>query len=309
MLARPLRWVMKHAYSPAMKLSRQFDAARTDFATLGWFALASLVTVAAGAAGLALGGAAPGSWLRNPAAWLAGLGIAAAIVAAGRSAAVAKGAVLLALGGLAATFLSPAQSGVHRWIDAGPLHINLAALLLPLAIVGLATAKLNAPRYLATAAAAGLLLVAQPDASQATAFLLAAGLVLLRSAMPRAAKIAGTLGIAALIVAAWLRPDPLEPVPEVEGMFALLAAVSPVLAVLAGLGLAVTALIPLRRAATVEGGIAEAAIALALYFAAVALLPAAGAFPVPLAGLGMSFPVGYWLGMALLCARARRGGA
>jgi hypothetical protein len=38
----------------------------------------------------------------------------------------------------------------------------------------------------------------------------------------------------------------------------------------------------------------------------VAILPAAGVFPVPLVGLGMSFPVGYWMGMALLCARDRQ---
>ena len=28
-------------------------------------------------------------------------------------------------------------------------------------------------------------------------------------------------------------------------------------------------------------------------------------FPVPFVGLGMSFPVGYWLGIALLCANWR----
>ena len=302
----PLQIFTKRAYSGSMKLPNQLNATRTDFPTLGLFALASLATVALGSAGLALGGAASGSWVRNPAAWLAGLGIAGSIVAAGRSAAVSRGAILLTLVALAATFLSPAQSGVQRWIDAGPLHINIAALLLPLAIVALATAQLAAPLFLAAVAATGLLLVAQPDASQATAFLLVAGFLVLRGGMPRATKIAGALGIAALTIAAWLRPDPLEPVPEVEGIFALLAAVSPALAGLAGVGIAITALIPLRRAATAEERTAEAAKALVLYFAAVAIAPAAGVFPVPLVGLGMSFPVGYWMGMALLCARARQ---
>jgi hypothetical protein len=39
------------------------------------------------------------------------------------------------------------------------------------------------------------------------------------------------------------------------------------------------------------------------YFISVGICPNFGAFPVPLIGLGMSFPVGYWLGIALLCAK------
>jgi hypothetical protein len=270
------------------------------------FGAASLATVALGAAGLALGGAPPSIWIGNPAAWLVGLAIAGSIVAAGRSAFVSRGAIVLTLGALLATIFAPAQSGIHRRIDAGPLHINIAALLLPLALVALATLRPAAPFFLGTVGSIGLLLVLQPDASQATAFLLAAELLLLRGNMSSGTRIAGTLGIAALALAAWSRPDPLDPVREVEGIFSLLAEVSPTLAILAAIGLAITALIPLRRAFTADGGTAEAAQALALYCIAVAILPAAGVFPVPLVGLGMSFPVGYWVGMALLCARDRQ---
>lgn len=301
-----LRLFSGRSYSGSMTDPGQLDEARTDLATLGLFAAASLVTVTLGAAGLALNGAGMGGWMRNPAAWLVGLGLAAAIVAAGRSATLCKGATLLVMIGLAATFFSPAQSGVHRWIDAGPLHVNMAALLLPMAIVGLALARLSGPWFLAAVGLIGLLLVAQPDASQATAFLLAAGLLLSRSAMSGATRIAGMMGTAALIIAAWLRPDPLKPVREVEEIFSLLADLSMPLAIIAAAALALTSLVPLRRARAGRGRNAEAAAALALYFIVVAIMPGAGAFPVPLVGLGMSFPVGYWIGMALLCARARR---
>ena len=40
--------------------------------------------------------------------------------------------------------------------------------------------------------------------------------------------------------------------------------------------------------------------ALSAYFTACAIVPLFGAYPVPLVGLGMSFPLGWWLGMALL---------
>ena len=279
---------------------------QSDLATLGLFAAASLAAVGLGAAGLALGGAGMGSWMRNPAAWLVGLGLAAAILAAGRSAMLGKSAILLAIGGLAASFLSPAQSEVHRWIDAGPLHINMAALLLPMAVAGLATARLAACWLLAAVGLIGLLLVAQPDASQATAFLLAVGLFLLRSGMATGMKTAAALAIAALIIAAWLRPDPLKPVREVEEIFSLLADLSLPLGLGAAAALALASLAPLRRARATDTETGNAALALTLYFVAVAIMPAAGAYPVPLVGLGMSFPVGYWLGMALLCARARR---
>ena len=195
---------------------------------------------------------------------------------------------------------------MHRWIDAGPLHVNMAALLLPPAIVGLAMARLSAPWFLAAVGLTGVLLVVQPDASQATAFLLAAGLLLVRSGMARGIKMAGALAIAALAGAAWLRPDGLEPVREVEEVFTLLADLSLPLTLGAAAALALTSLAPLRLARATETETADAAAALTLYFIAVAMMPAAGAFPVPLVGLGMSFPVGHWLGMALLCARARR---
>ena len=301
-----LRLFSGRSYSGSMKYPDQLDGSRTDLATLSLFAAASLVTVTLGASGIALSGAGMGSWMRNAAAWLVGLGLAAAIVAAGRSTRLCKGAILLAIGGLAATFFSPAQSGVHRWIDAGPLHVNMAALLLPMAIVGLALLRLSVAWFLAAVGLIGLLLVAQPDASQATAFLLAAGLLLLCSANAGTTRIAGMLGIAVLIIAAWLRPDPLKPVREVEEIFSLLADLSLPLAIIAAAALALTSLAPLRRARAGHGRTAEAAAALALYFVVVAIMPAAGAFPVPLVGLGMSFPVGYWLGMALLCARAQR---
>lgn len=274
-----------------------------DLRTFGYFAVASAAAVGLGAAGLAIGGAGPATWLRNPAAWLVGLGAAAAILAAGRSPGLKRAAILLTILALAGTLVSPAQSVVHRWIDAGPLSINIAGLLIPLAVVALATARLAAIPLLGTAGLIGLLLVIQPDASQASAFLLAAGFLLLRSRLPTVTKGAGLLGMAILAVAAWLRPDPLEPVPEVEGILSYLADISLPLAAAAVFTLVVTALVPLRRASTADEGVADAARALALYFILAALMPGLGAFPVPLVGLGMSFPVGYLLGVALLCAR------
>lgn len=216
-----------------------------------------------------------------------------------RIARVFLGAALIVVAG---TFLAPARDGVHRWIDAGPLHVNVAALLLPPAVVALSFCGIWSRTGIAFAGAITALLVLQPDASQATSFLVAVIILVAVSPAPRARRLS-TIAAAFLVAAlSWIRPDPLQPVPEVEGIFPLAFAVSPVLAAAAAIGLAAASFSPraLRNAA--GGAHRNAALALTGYFISAAVCPAFGAFPVPLVGLGMSFPVGYWLAMALLCA-------
>ncbi|MFL6782260.1 MAG: hypothetical protein ACJ8FE_00320 [Sphingomicrobium sp.] len=269
------------------------------------FALASAAAVALGSIGLELGGTSFGAWVRTPLAYGVGLIMGIGLMAAGRTRSLALGAVVLTIVALAATLLSPAQSGVHRWIDFGGLHLNVAALLLPLAIVALVDIALAVPILLALIAAIAALLAAQPDASQATAFAVAGAILLARRRnLSAGMRLIAMIGLAALAVLAWSRPDPLQPVPEVEGIFGMLAGQSVILAAAAGLALAATSLIPLRSRSLADSGAIPIGAPLTGYFVTVALMPFLGAFPVPLVGLGMSFPIGYWLGMAFLCARA-----
>jgi cell division protein FtsW (lipid II flippase) len=265
------------------------------------FAAASLAAVALGAVILAQSGTPFGSWMRNPLAWLVGGLLAAALAAATRTATLATGTLVLAALFLAATLFAPARDGVHRWVDLGPLHVNVAALLLPPGVVALAFAVIWTRWALALAAVIAGLLVLQPDASQATAFLAAAILLLIRSDAPAGRRYAAIAMALLLIAAAWARPDPLEPVAEVEEIFSLAWTISPPLALVALLALAAASLAPLAAARGAGKPPRDAALALTVYFAAAALCPALGAFPVPLVGLGMSFPVGWWLGVALLC--------
>jgi cell division protein FtsW (lipid II flippase) len=269
------------------------------------FAGASFAAVALGSLILALTGLPPGSWLRNPIAWVAGLVLAAGLIVAGRSPSILRAAPSIAVLALAATFLAAPQDGVHRWIDIGPLHVTVAALVLPMALVALAFLGIATRAGLVFSAAIGALLVLQPDASQATAFLVAASLLLVRSPVSPRVRIVAVGAALLLALVAWMRPDPLQPVAEVEEIFSLAYALSPALAAGAALALAAASFAPLAIRSNAEPGRTDAALALTLYFVVTALCPAAGAFPVPLVGLGMSFPVGYWLGIALLCAKER----
>ena len=271
---------------------------RTAGGLLLLFGIASLAAVAAGAFACAASGVPAGSWIRNVAAWLAG-GVAAAGLAAGPHKAAPAFLALTPLG-LLATLFSPDQGGVHRWVDAGPLQVNVAMLLLPPAVVALAALG-GARRWpWAAAFAALVVLAAQPDPSQATALAGAMALIAACGRWPLKAKLLLVAGAAALAAVAWSRPNPLEPVPEVEEIIGLAASVSPFLAAFALLSLLVVVAAPVittRAAPPVER---VAAAALALCLALWILTPALGAFPVPLVGIGMSSIVGAWLGAGLL---------
>lgn len=266
---------------------------------LAGFALVSLAAVAAGCAVGATHGVSTGSLARNLAAWGVG-GLIAWVVSARRLR--PSGILLAAPLALAATLLNPGQEGVHRWIDVGPLHVNVATVLLPAAVVALAALPATRWHWLAAAGMLGLL-VLQPDASQATA--LGAGMLVVLASLnaPPLVRAGGAAATVLAVVAACIRPDPLAPVPEVEGIIGLAWASSPVVAAVAVALLAAAALSPLwlaRRRASFTP-----AAALAACCCVQALAPAFGAFPVPLVGVGMSPILGFWLGAGALAAAHR----
>lgn len=269
------------------------------------FGLVSLVTVGLGAWVCAASGVPAGSWVRNLVAWGVGAVLAAGLAFAGGrpiSLAIALAAAPI---GLAATFLNPDQQDVHRWIDAGPLHVNVAMLLLPAAVVALAGLGRELRWPWAAALAAMALLVLQPDASQATTLAAAASLIALGSAGRPILRFGVIAVAAALTAVAWLRPDPLQPVAEVEQILGLAFEISPLLAGIAGLLLVAVANAPTFLARPASRDIRLAGAALGLCFLLWAGMPFLGAYPVPFVGIGMSPIVGAWLGVGLLAGLAR----
>ncbi|WP_250633526.1 hypothetical protein [Pinirhizobacter soli] len=234
----------------------------------------------------------------NLLAWIVGLVLCGLIARGGRS----LGAFWVALGvlGLGATILSPPLEGVHRWIGLGPVRLNAAELLMPAAMVGVATLRM--PTWVSVLV---LALFIQPDASQAVAVACAsiAILVIRKTTWTTVAVV--SLPAAALAVAAVLQPDRLSPVPEVEGIIGLANRVSPLLAALAVMALAGTVLIPLLLTRTPSRLVRSAAIGLTIYLSLSAIAPIFGAFPVPLVGMGMSPILGWWLGFGALAGLAR----
>lgn len=264
------------------------------------FGLASLLAVGAGAAVCAASGAAPaGLWLRNLAAW--GIGAAAAFgVMASFRPGFLPFVLWLAPAGLLATFVGAGQQGVHRWVEVGPLTINAAMLLLPAAAVAMAVLAAARRKTWVAVLAALALLAAQPDASQATALAAAAGLVAARTVRPLLMRFGLILAVLTFAAWAWLRPDPLAPVAEVEGVIGLAWALSPLAAAGVLAALAAAAIVPAWAAASRGTAVRLAASALTVCLLLWVITPFLGHFPVPFAGMGLSPIIGAWLGVGLL---------
>ncbi|WP_339913888.1 hypothetical protein [uncultured Brevundimonas sp.] len=273
------------------------------------YGLLALLTVALGCLVCGLSGVAAASWLRNLIAWTVGAVAAGglAAMAGRRTAMILLGVAVVVVG---ASLAGAPQQGVHRWLDLGPLHINVAFVALPAAVVALAWHRERRLAWGLVLAVQGLLVV-QPDASQATAFGLALGVVALQAPLSTRLRY-GIIGLAtALAAASWLRPDPLEAIPEVEGIVGLAYAVSPVLALLAVVVLVATLLAPVLVAGSADRQGQTGGLALSAYFLTAAATTLFGAFPMPLLGVGMSPILGFWLGVGLLAATLRQspGGA
>lgn len=253
------------------------------------FAVASLLAIGIGAAAMLAADVPISIALRNLIAWV--VAGAFAILAAARGWlggwSVPVAAIVTAL-----SFVGSASQGVHRWLDLGPVQLNAAALILPLAIATFARTQAALAALSFTAIAA--LLAWQPDISQ-LAGLVPAALILAHARFGwRGLAIAAVISGAAVALCL-SRPDPLAPVAHVEGIFALAWTQSPALALAMAASLAAAALSPLLERPT-----HPAALALAAYFAATAIAPTLGAYPVPLAGYGLSFVIGWWLAIAAL---------
>jgi hypothetical protein len=271
---------------------------------LAWllFAAFSLIAVLTGFWVAHLHGAPNRVWMMNLAAWAVGAALAVLMSRGGPR--LVPAWPVVAFAALAATFVSPGLSGVHRWIGLGPLRLNAAELFLPATLAGL---TIRSWTTLVPTLAAAILLAVQPDASQAVALAASSMAALMMTGRVSPGRIAAALLVATTAVVACLRPDPLAPVPEVEGILQLAMAVSPVLAALAVLSLAGAVLSPLLLARSgASSAVRAAAVSLTTYLALSALAPALGAFPVPLVGMGVSPILGAWLGLGALMGLPRR---
>ncbi len=229
------------------------------------------------------------------------IGAACAIALAGKllgrwhGAPIPAGVILGAtLIGIAAPMLWD-KPDPERWIALGPLSLYVAPVLVPAFLVACSTCVcrpgVSERMALIAMTGASVLLALQPDASQAIA-LLAGAAVAIAGARERTPWAGFALFIAALATAwAFTRPDPLEPIPYVEGVFelALGHSVSAGVAVIA----CAAALIASLHLSSFNGRRSLSAVA--TYYAVLYACSVFGLTPAPLIGYG----AGPWLGFGL----------
>jgi hypothetical protein len=248
-------------------------------------------------------------WGQNLAAWTVGallcLGFGRSRTSSPRSRWPELVAVLTC-GALAATLLLPGMDGVHRWVPLGPLRLHAAAVLLPLLIIALERLSRARGWWTSALLAVGVafLLFLQPDAAQATAFALAAVVVLLPGAGRSAARLASMLALPVLAGLTWLRRDPLAPVPHVEEIVGLAARLGTGWAVAAVVSLL---LLPVPFFLAGRGAGRRVGLALGAYVAITVVAAFVGTFPVPVMGYGVSPILGYLAGLGILLHTAPSG--
>ena len=259
------------------------------------FGVCSLGAVLTGCRSAAISGIAVRPLALNGAAWTVGATLAVGITRIGARWVFMLLGTTVAV--LISSLISTGLSGVHRWFAIGPLRMNAAELVLPLALATSAGLDRSSRVRLLLPVAATIVAALQPDASQAVATAAASIVVLLTSNRSTLVRVLLALVSGVAVIVGLLRPDPLTPVAQVEGVLLLAARVSPVVACLGIACIVGSVAAPLVLTRNARPCVRDAALSLIVYSGLAALAPAVGAFPVPLMGIAVSPILGAWLGL------------
>jgi cell division protein FtsW (lipid II flippase) len=207
------------------------------------------------------------------------------------------GLVILALAGsllLTAQFGVPVE-GASRWVNVGPLNLQVSLIVVPVVIVMYARWQ----GWIGTAGivVAALALAVQPD--RAMAGVLMAGLLALTLTAPRRLPIMATMASILAFGYTLFAPDALPAVPYVDRVFYTAFDVH----VLAGAAVVIGAAILIAPAMIgASNSTSERSVLLAFgaCWAGVIVAAALGNYPTPLVGYGGSAVLGYLLAVTLL---------
>ncbi len=209
-------------------------------------------------------------------------------------------AVALLLIALCIPFVTSSSSGPTRWISLPGFRLYAASLALPALIFILSTTLAGSAKYwpvsFVAAIAAALLLAAQPDASQVTAFSVALAVVVVHTPVRVVEKVVLAIVVAACNWYAWSQPDPLQPVAYVEGVLGVAGAAGAGVLILAVAVIALPVGVLVWRARALRSA---GLLAVASYYVAIGVCAQQQLTPMPLLGFGAGPILGYYLFCAL----------
>ena len=252
--------------------------------------IGALTMIPAGLMGIAAmicGGVSPVLWGQQAAALV--LVVLAALLVRRterkRHAALWSGILLLIL---AAALFGPEAGGVRRWVRIGPFSVNAAMLVLPALLVLLSDMERFYPLLLGAA----VILSIQPDVSQLMAFAAAAVPQLWRGRTKRGWTLLSAAALALLMINCLRMPSSVESAPYSEGVMAMLAEISWLLAAAGGMALAA---VPAFWGWRFFRERKVWMLSLAVYQAVMILFGLSGQYPIPFMGFGLSPIIGYGL--------------
>ncbi len=204
--------------------------------------------------------------------------------------------IALALLGLGAPLLGSA-AGPERWLPVGSFSLYMAPVLLPsfLATCSIFLRDRGRVIVLAALVVAGGLLAAQPDASQVLALCVGAAVLLLHEKCGFIWSGVVLIGLMLATFLAFIQPDPLQPVPHVEGVFALAFSQS----WLAGVTVAGSAVVFLVGLCWKSRPQMPWFLAVAAYYMVLYACSLGGLTPAPLVGYGTGPILGFGLLVAM----------
>lgn len=257
--------------------------------------LSALPAVIASFAVLTLGEVGRGTWLIH----LLAISLAGIVVIIG-SYSISKTRasfppitiIALALLSIASPLLYD-STAPNRWAHFGPISLYMTPMVIPSFLVALSvcvreSAEKEIIAFVATITVAALL-AAQPDASQVLALLMGLTTAITYSRPLRSALILGTVALIALWT--FFQPDPLEPIPYVEGVFALAFNHS----MFAGVSVAAGAIVLIAGLFTYSLSGPFWLAGVATYYSGLFVCSVAGLTPAPLIGYGAGPLFGYAL--------------
>lgn len=206
----------------------------------------------------------------------------------------------LALLLLATALFGVAIDGASRWVNVGPLSLQVSLLVLP-AIVVLYARSSDVMGTVGVAIAA-FALATQPDRAMAGALLAGVGATVLTQYSRRSSL--ALLAAAVAFAVAMLRPDRLPAAPFVERVLYSAFEVH----IVAGLGVLLGSIVLLAPSLIIRAHEVERSVLFAFgaSWAAAILAAAIGNYPTPVVGYGASSVLGYFISAGLLAApRAR----
>jgi cell division protein FtsW (lipid II flippase) len=206
--------------------------------------------------------------------------------------------------GLALIFLSlfsQGQEGVYRWIQLGPVGLNISMAIAPLVLYGVYCNLENRPTYsVLISILLTILHFLQPDAGQAVATALSIAVIFILSSKTQYFyRIGGILIPLIGAAVTWSRPDPLQPVPHVEQILNIMAS-SGAIAVF-GICISMTLLlIPFISEIRKKNSTSVLGMIFLVYFVSEFAMTQVRWFPTPILGAGAAPVIGWYLMFSLL---------